>query len=362
MQEQAPPKNVKHLLVWMPNWIGDVVFALPTVQALRKHYPEARITALVRPPSNEFLVNHPDIDCVIPFPHQPGSGTFSQIRFAFGLRKYHFDLAVLFPNSIRSAWLALLSGAPRRIGYETDGRNFLLTDPLPVVKESRSIHGTDYYAGIVKPFGVDEVTRTFPELITREAVRQQGELLERMGMGSDDCLIAVSPGASKPEKSWHTERFGILCQKLIKEKNAKILLMGSRGERPLLEKVSRFCPKEKVFIFAGLNLQLVAGILKNCRLLVANDSGLMNFAAMIDTPVVGLFGPGHPKTTDPLIAKERKELVTLNFDCSPCRHKFFKDCKPSPHKKPFCLEDISVTQVAYAVEALLERTSHLRGG
>ncbi len=357
MEEQAPPKNIQHILAWMPNWIGDVVFALPAIQGLRKQYPEARITAVVRPPSNEILVNHPDIDCVIPFPLNTDKGTLSQIRFAFGLRKYHFDLAVLFPNSMRSAWLALMSGAPRRIGYETDGRNFLLTDPLPVVKESRSIHGTDYYAGIVKPLGVNTVDRTFPELVTEEGVKRNGELMERMGMNLEKCLIAVSPGASKPEKRWHTERFGILCQKLIKENKATILLMGSRKERPLLEQVARFCPEDKVFILAGLNMQVVAGFLKNCRMLVANDSGLMNFAAMIDTPVVGLFGPGHPKTTDPLIAPERKELVTLNFECSPCRHKFFKDCEPSPHKKPFCLEDITVTQVADAVKILLERTT-----
>ncbi|QPJ61987.1 MAG: lipopolysaccharide heptosyltransferase II [Candidatus Nitronauta litoralis] len=357
MEEQAPPKKVQHLLVWMPNWIGDVVFSLPTVQALRKKYPNARITALARPPSNEILVNHPDIDCVIPFPIEKDMGTLGQIRFAFGLRKYHFDLAVLFPNSIRSAWLALFSGATRRLGYETDGRNFLLTDPLPVVKESRSIHGTDYYAGIVKFLGIDEVDKTFPRLISKEDAERNLELMQRLGMKQDKLLIAVSPGASKPEKRWHTERFGILCQKLIKEKKATIVLMGSRKERPLLEQVGRFCRKDKVFIMTGLNLQVVAGFLKNCHLLIANDSGLMNFAAMIDTPVVGIFGPGHPKTTDPLIVPERKELVTLNFECSPCRHKFFKDCEPSPHKKPFCLEDITVTQVADAVESLLNRTN-----
>lgn len=357
METIPPPKKIEHILVWMPNWVGDVVFALPSVQALRQQFPEARITALVRPPSNEILLKHPDIDSVIAFPPAGVNGTFSQIRFALGLRKYRFDLAVLFPNSMRSAWLALLSGAPRRVGYETEGRNFLLTDPLPVVNESRSIHGADYYAGIVKCLGIEKVDRVFPEIVSKQDAALHAELMRRMGMEPDGCLIAVSPGASKPEKRWHTERFGILCQKLIKEKKATVLLFGSRSERQLLEKLKRFCPENRVFILAGLNMQVVAGFLKNCRLLVANDSGLMNFAAMINTPVVGIFGPGHPKTTDPMIANERKELVTLNFKCSPCRHKFFKECEPSPHKKPYCLEDISVSQVADAVDLILKRTA-----
>ncbi|MCA9484779.1 MAG: lipopolysaccharide heptosyltransferase II [Nitrospina sp.] len=356
MSEPVKKKAVQHLLVWMPNWLGDVVFALPTLQALRKQYPEARLTVVARPPVSEILPCHPDIDCVIPIPTEIGKRALAQMRFAFSLRKYHFDLAVILPNSLRSAWLTLLSGAPRRIGYETDGRNFLLTDPLPVVKESRSIHGSDYFAGIVKPLGIETVDKTYPQLLTPDAIGKQRELLKRMGADpSRNLVIAVAPGASKPEKRWQTERFGILCQKLVKDKDAKILLFGSGGERELLDEVRRFCPGKSAFLLAGLNLQVVAGLLGNCRLLVANDSGLMNFAAMIDTPVVGIFGPGHPKTTDPPIAPERKELVTLNFECSPCRHRFFKECEPSPNKKPFCLEDITVTQVARAVDALLDR-------
>lgn len=356
MSEPVTEKPVQHLMVWMPNWLGDVVFALPTLQALRKKYNEARLTVIAKPPASDILTCHPDIDCVIAIPPETRKSAFAQMRFAFSLRKYHFDLAVLLPNSIRSAWLTLLSGAPRRIGYETDGRNFLLTDPLPVVKESRSIHGSDYFAGIVKTLGIESVDKTYPQLLTSDAAAKQADLLRQMGADpARDLLIAVAPGASKPEKRWHTERFGILCQKLVKDKKAKILLFGSNGERELLEEVRRFCPGNSAYLMAGLHLQVVAGLLKNCRLLVANDSGLMNFAAMIDAPVVGIFGPGHPKTTDPPIAPERKELVTLNFECSPCRHRFFKECEPSSHKKPFCLEDITVTQVAQAVDKLLGR-------
>jgi ADP-heptose:LPS heptosyltransferase len=102
-------------------------------------------------------------------------------------------------------------------------------------------------------------------------------------------------------------------------------------------------------------MRVVLALLRNCQLLIANDSGLMNLAAMVETPLVAIFGPGSPKTSDPCIEPAKKEIVTKNFPCSPCHHNFFKECKPSPHNKPFCIEDISVKDVSDAVYLLLDR-------
>ncbi|MFQ5482641.1 MAG: lipopolysaccharide heptosyltransferase II [Nitrospinaceae bacterium] len=348
-------REYQHILLWMPNWIGDVVFAMPTVQALRRLYPKGRLTAVVRRPADQFLTGHPALDSVIPLPAGKKAGWFNQVRFAMGLRKYRLDMAIIFPNSFRAALLARLAGAKRRIGYDTDGRRGLLTDPMPGDEDSRQLHAADYYAGLVRILGAPMVEKSFAPWISPEEQRAQAGLLARLGIRRGELLVAVHPGASKPEKRWHAERFGILCQQLVKERGAKILLLGSRGEKDLLQKIGKFCPDSTVFPLAGLHLRVVAGMLKNCRVLVANDSGLMNLGAMVGTPVVAIFGPGHPRTTDPLIGPDKKEIVTLNFSCSPCRHRFFKDCQPSLHSKPFCIEDISVSQVAAAVDRLLGR-------
>ncbi len=348
-------QDIRHVLFWMPHWIGDVVFALPTIQALRARLPHVRITVVAHPPAHEFLSHHPSIDSVIKIPYTQEDGFGSACRFARGLKKYQFDLAVLFPNSFRSAVMAWLSGAKIRIGYRTEGRGLLLTHPLVVQKDSKSIHGMDYYSRIVSCLGIHEVEKKFEPIISEAEVEQQEELLAQQGIYPGDVKIAIQPGASKQEKRWHPERFGILCQKLIKEKGAKILLLGSDAEVELIEQVRKFCPREHSLIFTGLNLRTVLALLRNCQLLIANDSGLMNLAAMVETPLVAIFGPGSPKTSSPCIEPAKKEIVTKNFPCSPCRHNFFKECKPSPHNKPFCIEDISVKDVSDAVYQLLER-------
>jgi len=176
-----------------------------------------------------------------------------------------------------------------------------------------------------------------------------------LGIRKGDFVVAVQPGASKPQKSWHTERFGILCQSLVKEKKAMVVLLGSQGETAMIERIKKFCPEDRVVTAIGLNLHLVLGLLKRSRLLIANDSGIMNLGAMVGTPLVAIFGPGNILTSDPVIEPEKKEIVTKNYPCSPCRQNFFKECDPSPHQKPYCIEDISVNDVAKAVEKLLSR-------
>jgi lipopolysaccharide heptosyltransferase II len=348
-------QDIYHVLFWMPHWLGDVVFSLPVIQAVKSRLPHARITVVAHSPAHEFLSHHPSIDSVIKIPYTQEDGFKQSFQFARSLKKYQFDLAIVFPNSFRSAMMVWLTGAKIRVGYQTEGRGVFLTHPIPVEKDSKSIHGMDYYSGVVSCLGIKDVEKKFDPIVSEEEVARQEELLAEQGIYPGDFKVAIQPGASKQEKRWHPERFGILCQKLIKEKGAKILLLGSDAEAELIEQVRKFCPREESLVFTGMNMRTVLALLRNCQLLVANDSGLMNLAAMVETPLVAIFGPGSPKTSDPCIEPAKKEIVTKNFPCSPCHHNFFKECKPSPHNKPFCIEDISVKDVSDAVYKLLER-------
>jgi ADP-heptose:LPS heptosyltransferase len=89
-------------------------------------------------------------------------------------------------------------------------------------------------------------------------------------------------------------------------------------------------------------------------LFIGNDSGMMHLSATVDTPVVGIFGPGNPATSGPQLPTEKKVLVTKEYSCSPCRQRFFKECEPSANNKPFCLEDIQVEDVFNAAERILQ--------
>lgn len=348
-------REFAHILLWMPNWIGDAVLAIPTVQSLRARYPNARITALVKPPSNDLLSTHPAINTVITPEFTDDDGILDKMQYAMDLKKHQFDLAVVFPNSFRSAFMTRLTGAQVRLGYATEVRNFLLTNPVPATKASKTEYRVDYFFKILSPLGIKAMEARYQPFIPKEAYDKTNDHLFRMGIDKDEFLLTMHPTTSKPERSWHGERFAMLCQRLTKEYRAKIILLGSEKDRPLLEEIKRCNPSGKTHILQGLNLQESAAVIEKSRLFIGNDSGMMHIAAMVGTPIVGIFGPGNPATTGPFIDPQKKVTVSRNFPCSPCRQKFFKECKPSAHNKPDCLEDISVKEVVEAVEKIMHK-------
>ena len=124
-----------NIAVFLPNWIGDAVMATPAVRALREHYPGARLFAVVRPVRRRRLRRLRLVRRRRLPARQVVAGRHGLGR-ACKLRKIGVDLAVLFPNSFRSALTAWLGGCQRRIGYARYGRSALLTDALPPVRDA----------------------------------------------------------------------------------------------------------------------------------------------------------------------------------------------------------------------------------
>ncbi|SVC83759.1 uncharacterized protein METZ01_LOCUS336613, partial [marine metagenome] len=263
---------------------------------------------------------------------------------------------IVFPNSFRSAMMLMMAGAKFRIGYSTEGRRIFLTHAIPVTKkEKKNSYRVDYFYKITSPLNLGAVPDHYdPKWKKKTGLRLENTLL-KVGVDKSSFLVIVHPGTSKPERAWHTERFGILCQKLIKEYHMQIILLGTKQERPMLEKISRLCPVGSAAITCELNLQEIVQLLEASRLFIGNDSGMMHLASLAGTPVVGIFGPGHSDTTGPFLVAQKQEIVTQNYPCSPCSQRFFKECDPSHHHKPYCLEDISVKYASGAVDRIIKR-------
>ena len=149
-------KEIFHIALWMPNWIGDVVLSLPALQTLRNIYPNARITAIVKFPTGQLLSNHTIVDSVLQFPKNKGDSYIKQYKYARGLRKYKFDVGIAFPNSFHSALMLMFMGARVRIGYRTDGRQILLTHAIPVtLKNKKTLYRVNYFHKILSPLNIN---------------------------------------------------------------------------------------------------------------------------------------------------------------------------------------------------------------
>ena len=349
-------QEIHSFLLWMPNWIGDVVLTLPVIQSLRRAYPVARISVVAKSPSDELLMGHPSINTVFTLPSGSENGFLQQAKFARNLKKFNFDVGVVFPNSFDSAILLSLTQVKCSLGYNTDAREILLTHPVKTTSRlKKAQYRVEYFFKILSSLKLDTPDREFAPLISQEGDATTREVLLDMGLDEDEEFLTLHPGTSKVERGWHAERFGILCQKLIKEDGKRVVLLGTEKESELMNRIRNSDQSKTIKIIPPVNLRVLTGFLKKSRLFIGNDSGLMHLAAMVGVPVLGIFGPGSPETTGPYMAMEKQEMVTKNFSCPPCKQRFFKECKPSPLNKPYCLEDITVKDVHEAVRRLLKR-------
>src|SRR5262245_46329338 len=123
------------IVVFCPNLVGDTVMATPALRALRRAHPGARVVGVIRPQVAPTLDGNPWLDALVPFDPRSRDRRHRFLAACRRLRSERADLAVLLPNSFRSALLAFASGARRRVGYARGGRGVLLTDRLTVPRE-----------------------------------------------------------------------------------------------------------------------------------------------------------------------------------------------------------------------------------
>src|SRR5436853_2706931 len=138
--------RLEKILIRGPNWVGDAVLAIPAMKAVRARFPDAEITLLVRPWVAGLFTSAPFVDKV--WSETKPSSLANWIRVTREIRNRRFDLALLLPNSFESALMMFAGGVPQRIGYATDGRQWMLTNSVRPGDPSR--HQVHYYLDLAR--------------------------------------------------------------------------------------------------------------------------------------------------------------------------------------------------------------------
>ncbi len=354
------PAEVRRLLVVLPSWVGDVVMATPTLRALGELYPAATTAYLMRPSVQPVIDAAPWCDETIAMPPEADRGAGGLMHLAGRLRAMRFDLAVLLPNSFRTALLARLAQIPRRLGYDRDGRGFLLTDRLIPLRGRGGyvpLPTLHYYLGLARYLGASAPSPAM-QLFTRPADdRRADELLREAGVdppsgsGSHSAggpLVLLNPGANYGDaKMWPAERFAAVADALIDRRGATVLLNGAPKERAILDAVHAAARHDLIDLpRLGSNLTLLKSVIRRCDLMVTNDTGPRHLAAALGVPVVTIFGPTDPRWSEIDFAAERQ--VRIDVFCGPCQ---LKRC-PLDHR---CMTGVGPDLVVRQCEALLDR-------
>ena len=341
-----PRVEANRIVVRAPNWVGDVVMATPAFRALRENYPNAHLAVALRPYVQPILLGAPWFNEVIATEDRGWGNLWS---LAQRLRAGRFDLAVILPNSFRTALEAWLGRVPRRIGYARRGRALLLSDPIA---PSRDAHGrfiprnmVDYYLTICEHLGCQGLSQREELFITPECQARADAFLARHQVAPDARLVGLNPGgAFGSSKLWPADRFVVVGDALA-GRGFRIVLFGSPAERPILEKIAGAMAHKPILPEPGeLDLDVLKPLVRRCALLVTNDTGARHYAVALDVPVVTIMGSTSPLYTQ--VNMENQIVVRVDVDCGPCQK---KTCT-SDHR---CMTLITPDMVLHAASRLL---------
>jgi heptosyltransferase II len=340
------PSGTERLLVRATNWVGDAVMSIPALRAIRRSFPKARISLLARAWVQDVYSAVDFVDEVLVYDHTGiHRGAAGRLRLVSELKGRRFDAAILLQNALEAALIVWLAGIPCRIGYARDGRSLLLTHACKIDPDVRRVHQAYYYLDILSGVGLLEprlwCRREYPlsiDIGVREGDQAAArELLRANGVKPGQIVIGLNPGASYGgAKRWFPDRYAAVADALAAAHDARVIIFGSRAERPIANDVSARMTHRPIVAAGGTTLGQLMGLVRECSLLITNDSGPMHLAAALNVPQLAIFGSTSEIATGPL--SPHAEVIKEPAECNPC---FLRECPTDFH----CMTRITVERV-----------------
>lgn len=356
-----PDRPPERILVVKLSALGDILFATPALRALRQTYPAATLHFLVARSCRGIIQTNPHLDAVLVAPDLgagrslPGrlSESSALLRLLWQLRRGGYDTALLMHRSPWFGVLTALAGIPRRIGFVTAGPSRWLTTS---VRFDLKRHRIDRHFDLVRPLGV---VPGDPAL--EFAVPAADHLWARSWLVSQgwrgEPLIASSPGGGRnawtamPNRRWPAERFLALYNALSRHFAARLLLIGDRHDRTLIETLRPALRSTPLVAAGETTLAQTAALLAVSRVYIGIDSAPLFLAAAVGTPTVGLFGPTDARVIMPLGPSHI--ALQGSVPCGPCYnpiHGLSGLAYTCPLNR--CMQEISVNLITAQVERL----------
>ena len=344
---QYPRPGFKRILIVRTDRIGDVLLSTPVIEALRRAYPCAYIAIMVNPYAADIVEGNPYLDEVIMCAKEAEDrGILGTFRLARRLRRKRFDVCFVLHPTVRLHLLMYLAGIPRRIGYDRKF-GFLLTDKIVHDKQAGKKHESEYSLDVIRYLGI-AATGNNPFMPIRKDSEAWAEReFKNAGIGSDDKVLAVHPGASCRSKLWPEENFASVCDMLAQRVGFKVVIVAGPKDAGIAKNiVARM--RHRAVNFAGkTSVSQLASLLKRCSLFISNDSGPVHIASALKIPVVVIFGRGQkglsPLRWGPLGEKSR--VLHKSAGCAEC---LAHNCK----KEFACIRAVTPEDVIRAVADL----------
>jgi heptosyltransferase-1 len=291
--------RVSNVLIVKMSSIGDVVHALPVATALRRRYPQLRLSWALEEWVAPLLTGHAAIDRLITFPATGWRHVGASWASSFGaavrnLRAESYDVAIDLQSLAKSSLVSLLSRAPLRIGHawQREGARFVSR----AVPHRPGAHVVEEYLACAAALGASVAEVRFDLPVQTAARARAVELLKDSGVGGGP-LIAINPSASRARKCWPLERWVEVADGLADA--GELVLVGTAAEAARHREIARRAGAHVRDLTGRTTLAELVAVLDRSALHIAHDTGTAHVAAALGTPVVGIYGPTDPRRLAP---------------------------------------------------------------
>jgi len=343
-------ESFKNILIIKPSAAGDIICALPVLGALKKRFPNAKISWLVSSHLADLINNHPMIDHIIEFDRRrfgylahSWSVTKRFMKFIRSLRQAKYDLVIDLQGLFRSGFLAWNTQAPVRVGpWEKRELGWIFyTHRMP--ETNHDTHTVDRMYSCMKLFANEnEIDK--PKFIVHIPETQRGVIRQKLNAYhiKPRQYIAIAPGGTWSSKCWPAYKFAELSKMICSKLQLPIVILGGKNERTIADKMLDELSNYPVANLTGqTTLAQLLALIDDSTALVSNDSGPMHMAVALNRPVTAIIGPTNPSRTGPY--NRPQSVVRTNLDCSPC---YKKHCpKIQDTQTPPCMQQILVQSV-----------------
>jgi heptosyltransferase-1 len=348
---------VKILLIRL-RLIGDVVFTTPIPRALKRAFPDAHLTYLVEPHAAAVVAGNRHLDEVIVAPRPSGiARVVGDLRLARRLRRAQYDLVLDLHGGPRSAWLAWLSGAPKRIGYEIKGRSWMYTRVVGRPRALRPRHSVVNQWDLLEaidgwPAGGPDPARDPVEMALDPAADARiAQRLQALGVTAQHELVVVHVSAGNPFRRWPEPAFTALVAGLAAASaQRRIVLSSGPSDTDAASQIAARARQvlgtaaDRVLDFGEFDLAELRALIERSRLFIGGDTGPLHVAATTATPIVGIYGPTEPARSAPWRDRRvpTESVEVLGLPCRPCDQRV---CEPGDFR---CLTTLKPDDVLSA--------------
>jgi lipopolysaccharide heptosyltransferase II len=339
---QPAPDSIERILLVRTDRIGDVVLSLPMLPLLKKRFPNAAITVMVRPYTRELVEGHSCVDDVILWDERTSVSEYVAL-----LKQRKFDIAILPYPRFNLAMIAFRAGIPMRVGTGYRWYSFLFNKRIYEHRKDARRHEVEYNLNLLTTIGiVPDIPPEFEFTVSEASKKKIDDLLRSDGIGSFAVLHAGSGGSAR---DWSIDRFAELGDVLQHEMKLQVILTGGANENALVDSIAARMKTKPVNYSGKFSLQELAAVFQRARVFVANSTGPLHIAAMVGTPVVAFYPPiiqCSPMRWGPYTGKKK----VFTADNSACIL-----CKGGPCTSNVCMDQITVAQVADGIRELITK-------